>query len=343
MDTTAELEATISDMVQPGKGILAADESAPTIARRFLAINVESTEERRRSYRSMLFTTPGINEFVSAVILFEETLTQHSDDGISLPEVLAKQGIVPGIKVDKGLKPLVNAPGDKITQGLDHLDERLQTYKTNGARFAKWREVYPISENNPTPLGLEANAEMLARYAAICQMEGFVPIVEPEVLIDGDHTIERSAEVIETVLHTVFNALYRHKVILECIVLKPSMVTPGKEHLSRASPEQVAEATIKVFRRVVPAAVPSINFLSGGQTPEEATANLNAMNALFPDVPWELSFSYGRALQEPALKAWQGKTENAAATQLALYQRAFLNGAARSGEYTPAMETEKFT
>jgi len=340
MGTTAELEATIHDMVQSGKGILAADESAPTIAKRFAAIDAESTEEQRRSYRSLLFTTPGLNEFVSGVILFEETLTQLSDDGTSLPEVLAKQGIVPGIKVDKGLQPLANAPGDKITQGLDGLAGRLQTYKTQGARFAKWREVYPISENNPTALGLEANAEMLARYAAICQAEGFVPIVEPEVLIDGDHSIERSAEVIETVLHAVFHALHRHKVILECIVLKPSMVTPGKDLADRASPEQVAEATIKVFRCAVPAAVPGINFLSGGQTPEEATANLNAMNAMFPDAPWELSFSFGRALQEPALKAWLGKVENAAATQQALYQRALLNGAARTGKYTPAMETE---
>jgi fructose-bisphosphate aldolase class I len=342
MGTTAELEATISDMVQAGKGILAADESAPTIAKRFAAIDVESTEERRRSYRSLLFATSGINEYVSAVILFEETLTQLSDDGTPLPEVLTKQGIVPGIKVDKGLRPLANAPGDRITQGLDGLGERLQTYKTQGARFAKWREVYPISEHNPTTLGLEANAEMLARYAAVCQTEGLVPIVEPEVLIDGDHTIERSAEVIEMVLHAVFHALHRHKVVLECIVLKPSMVTPGKDLPSRASPEQVAEATIKVFRRAVPVAVPSINFLSGGQTPEEATANLNAMNAMYPGAPWELSFSYGRALQEPALKAWQGKTENAAATQQALYQRAFLNGAARTGKYTPAMETETF-
>ena len=340
MDTTAELEATIHDMVQSGNGILAADESAPTIAKRFAAIDAESTEEHRRSYRSLLFTTPGLNEFVSGVILFEETLTQRSDDGTLLPEVLAKQVIVPGIKVDKGLQPLANAPGDKITQGLDGLAERLQTYKTQGARFAKWREVYPISEHNPTALGLEANAEMLARYAAICQAEGFVPIVEPEVLIDGDHSIERSAEVIETVLHAVFHALHRHGVILECIVLKPSMVTPGKDFPDRASPEQVAEATIKVFRRAVPAAVPSINFLSGGQTPEEATANLNAMNAMFPDAPWELSFSFGRALQEPALKTWLGKTENAAATQQALYQRALLNGAARFGKYTPSMETD---
>jgi fructose-bisphosphate aldolase class I len=342
MDRIAELEATISGMVQTGKGILAADESAPTIAKRFAAINVDSNEERRRSYRSLLFTTPGLNEFISAVILFEETLTQQSDEDTPLPEVLAKQGIVPGIKVDKGFKPLANAPGDNITQGLDGLADRLQIYRTRGARFAKWREVYPISEHNPTALGLDANAEMLARYAAICQAEGFVPIVEPEVLIDGEHTIERSAAVIEAVLHSVFHALHRHHVMLEYIVLKPSMVTPGKDYPSSASPEQVAEATIKVFRRAVPAAVPSINFLSGGQTPEEATANLNAMNAMFPDAPWELSFSYGRALQEPALEAWQGKTENAAVTQQALYQRAFLNGAARTGEYTPVMEAETF-
>jgi fructose-bisphosphate aldolase class I len=338
MNTTAELETTIHDMVQAGKGILAADESAPTIAKRFAAIEVESTDELRRSYRSLLFTTPGLDQFISAVILFEETLTQQSDDGTALPEVLAKQGIVPGIKVDKGFKPLVNAAGDNITQGLDGLGDRLQTYKTQGARFAKWREVYPVSRGNPTALGLEANAEMLARYAAICQAEGIVPIVEPEVLIDGEHSIKRSAEVIEAVLHAVFHALHRHGVTLECIVLKPSMVTPGKAHPASASPEQVAEATIKVFRRTVPAAVPSINFLSGGQTPEEATANLNAMNAMFPNAPWELSFSYGRALQEPALKAWQGKAEKAAATQQALLKRATLNGAARSGRYTPDME-----
>ncbi len=338
MDTTTELEATIHDMVQAGKGILATDESAPTIAKRFAAIEVESTEELRRSYRSLLFTTPGLNEFISAVILFEETLTQQSDDGTALPKALAELGIVPGIKVDKGFKPLVNAAGDNITQGLDGLGERLQTYKTQGARFAKWREVYPVSKANPTAPGLEANAEMLARYAAICQAEGIVPIVEPEVLIDGSHSINRSAEVIEAVHHAVFHALHRHKVMLECIVLKPSMVTPGKDHPSAANPEQVAEATIKVFRRTVPAAVPSINFLSGGQTPEQATANLNAMNAIYPDVPWELSFSYGRALQEPALKAWLGREENAAATRQALLQRARLNGAARSGSYTSAME-----
>ena len=333
-----ELESTITDMVQPGKGILATDESAPTIAKRFAAIDVESTEEHRRSYRSLLFTAPGLGDCISGVILFEETLEQHADDGTPLPEVLGRQGIVPGIKVDKGKGPLPNSPGDQITYGLDGLAERLQHYRTLGARFAKWREVYPISAHNPSALGIEANAEMLARYAAVCQSEGIVPIVEPEVLIDGTHSIERSAEAIEAVLHGVFHALHRHRVITEYIVLKPSMVTPGKENPAKASPEEVARATVLVFRRAVPASVPGINFLSGGQTPEEATANLNAMNALFPDAPWELSFSYGRALQEPALKAWRGDSANAEATQQALLHRAGLNAAARSGNYSADME-----
>ena len=340
MSISEELQTTIRGMVQKGKGILAADESDPTIAKRFKPIGAESTEENRRAYRSLLFTTPGLSDFISGVILFEETLGQTSDDGMPLPEVLSQQGIVPGIKVDKGKGPLPGAPGDQITYGLDGLAQRLQVYKKQGARFAKWREVYPITENNPTQLGIEANAEMLARYAAVCQAEGIVPIVEPEVLMDGDHTIERCAEVIEVVLHEVFHALHCHGVVLEYMVLKPSMVTPGKEHSTKASPEQVAEATIRVLRRTVPAAMPSINFLSGGQGPEEATANLNAMNALFPDEPWELSLSYGRALQQPALHAWLGKSENSEVMQAALLKRAKLNGAARNGTYTAAMEQE---
>jgi fructose-bisphosphate aldolase class I len=338
MSTFEELQTTIAGMVQKGKGILAADESHPTMAKRFKPIDVESTEENRRAYRSLLFTTPGLNEFISGVILFEETLGQLSDDGIPLPEVLSQQGIVPGIKVDKGKGPLPGAPGDLITYGLDGLAERLQGYKKQGARFAKWREVYPVTDDNPTALGLKANAEMLARYAAVCQAEGIVPIVEPEVLMDGDHTLQRAAEVIEEVLHEVFHALHRHGVRLEHMVLKPSMVTPGKEHAAMATPEQVAEATVKVFRRTVPAAMPSINFLSGGQGPEEATANLNAMNRMFPNEPWEISFSYGRALQQPALQAWLGKSENAGAMQQALLKRAMLNGAARQGKYTAEME-----
>ncbi len=338
--TLEVLEQTIFDMVQTGKGILAADESQPTMAKRFKPIGVEATEENRRAYRSLLLTTPGLSEFISGVILFEETLLQASDDGTALPEILVGQGIVPGVKVDKGKGPLPGATGDLVTYGLDGLAERLQGYKQQGARFAKWREVYPISQSNPTPLGIEANAEMLARYAAVCQTESLVPIVEPEVLMDGEHDIDRCAEVTEAVLHAVFHALHRHNVILEAMVLKPNMVLPGKECSSHASPEQIAEATVRVLRRSVPAAVPSINFLSGGQEPEESTINLNAMNACFPNEPWELSLSYGRALQQPALQAWQGRAKNGEVTQQALLKRARLNGAARRGEYSPEMEQE---
>jgi fructose-bisphosphate aldolase class I len=340
MNFESDLQKTIAQMIQDGKGILAADESLPTIAKRFKAIGVESIEENRRAYRSLLFTAPGAGEFISGVILFEETLIQKAGDGTLLPETLSRQGIVPGVKVDKGKIPLANAPGDEITVGLDGLAERLRTYKAQGARFAKWREVYTIAAQNPTALGIKANAEVLARYAAVCQEEGFVPIVEPEVLMDGDHTMERCAEVIEAVLHAVFHALHRHRVVLEYTVLKPSMVLPGKKHPPKAGPEEVAAATVKVLRRTVPAAVPSVNFLSGGQGPEEATANLNAVNALFPDAPWELSFSYGRALQEPALHAWSGKQQNVAAAQQAFSKRARLNGWARRGKYTAEMEKE---
>jgi len=340
MTIQADMQQTIADMVQKGKGILAADESAGTIAKRFKAIGVDSTEEHRRFWRSTLITTPGLGDYISGIILFEETLTQKNDQGQLLPQVAEQQGIVPGIKVDKGKIPLVNTEADLITQGLDGLAERLVTYKEQGARFAKWREVYPIATNTPSRLGIKANAEVLARYAVICQSVGIVPIVEPEVLIDGDHTIERCAQVIEAVQHAVYHALHRYGVILEYTILKPSMVTPGKEHSDKASPEMVAEQTIKVLRRTVPAAVPSINFLSGGQSDEEATANLNAMNEVSTHHPWELSFSYGRALQQPALHAWQGKTENAPAAQQALFKRARLNGAARYGKYDTVMEKE---
>ncbi|WP_417544559.1 class I fructose-bisphosphate aldolase [Marinobacter sp.] len=336
MSIQNELLATIQDLVQPGKGILAADESHPTIAKRFKAVGVESTEDKRREYRSLIFSTPGLGEFVSGVILFEETLGQNSLDNVSIPKLLESQGIVPGIKVDKGKKPLVHAPGDEITYGLDGLDDRLEIYKSQGARFAKWRAVYNISNTLPSRQAVEANAEVLARYAALCQAAGIVPIVEPEVLIDGDHSIERAAEVNEAVIAEVFSALRRHRVQLEAIILKPSMVTPGKECV-KASPEQVAEATLRVFRRVVPAAVPGINFLSGGQTPEEATLNLSAMNSLGQQ-PWYLSFSYGRALQEPAQKAWAGELDNGSAVQTALLKRARLNGAATSGAYKEDME-----
>ena len=338
MQTKQLLENTIKQMVQPGKGILAADESAPTIASRFAPINVDSTEQSRGNYRSMLFSSLGIEDYISGVILFEETLGQTTAEGKPLPELLAQRGIVPGIKVDKGKGPLALSPGDLITFGLDGLAERLQHYKAQGARFAKWREVYSISEQNPSPLGIAANAEMLARYAAVCQEQGIVPIVEPEVLIDGSHSMARCAEVTEAVQQEVFNALHRHHVALEHIILKPNMVLPGKEHSVRASAEEIATATMEVFLRTVPATVPSINFLSGGMSPEESTENLNAMNAGFPDAPWLLSFSYGRALQQPVLQSWQGKNENVSAAQQSLLKRARLNGAAQRGTYQSSLE-----
>jgi fructose-bisphosphate aldolase class I len=338
MSIGEELQATIRDLVQAGKGILAADESVPTIVKRFQAVGVESTEENRRGYRSLLLTAPGVGEYLSGVILFEETLGQKADDGTPLPRAAQRQGIVPGVKVDKGTIPLANAPGDLVTQGLDGLADRLKTYKAQGARFAKWREVYPITDRNPTTSGIAANAEMLARYAAVCQEQGMVPIVEPEVLLDGDHSLQRCAEVTAAVLYAVFHALHRHKVILEAMLLKASMVLPGKASADKAAPDVVARESMKVLRRTVPAAVPSINFLSGGQTAEQATANLNAMNVQFPQAPWELSFSYARALQQPVLDTWRGRRENVEAAQNALRLRAKLNAAARKGQYRADME-----
>ena len=337
MSARRELQQTISDMVDEHRGILAADESAPTIKKRFDAIDTESTEENRRFYRSLLLDTPGLGEYISGVILFEETLEQKNNKGELLPEVAWSQKIVPGIKVDKGTRPLSGAPGDLITRGLDGLAGRLEIYKEQGARFAKWREVYPVTASNPTYLGRHANAEMLARYAAVCQQMGIVPIVEPEVLMDGSHDIDRCAIVTEQVLHSVFNALHLHQVELEHMILKPNMVVPGKESPGVA-PREVAEATLTVFKRCVPAAVPSINFLSGGQSPEEATENLNAINQQRGNAPWQLSISYGRALQQPALHAWQGKAENSEKAQEALLKRARLNSLARLGEYAPDME-----
>lgn len=339
MNIQDELQTTIHALVQKGKGILAVDESSPTIAKRFKTINVESTEENRRSYRSLILATPDLGQFISGAILFEETLTQQNDDGIMLPELCTQQGIVPGIKVDAGKLSLPNAPGDEITAGLDGLALRLEKYKKQGARFAKWRCVYHISNTTPSQLAIEANAGVLARYAAICQSQGIVPIVEPEVLIDGDHSLSRCAEVSEAVFHEVFHALHRYHVVLEHIVLKPNMMVPGKERTFKATPDEVAIQTVKVLRRTVPAAVPSINFLSGGLTPEKATAYLNAMNQMSLQ-PWELTFSYGRALQEPALKAWKGDSKNKQSTQAALYKRAKLNGAARYGKYNEAMESQ---
>ncbi len=337
MHANDELTATVQAMVQPGKGILAADESAPTIAKRFQAISLEPTEDNRRAYRSLIVGTQGLGEFVSAVILFEETLLQRDDAGTALPDVAARLGLVPGVKVDAGKGPLALAPGDEVTHGLDGLGKRLEGYKKSGARFAKWRAVYNVSSTLPSRMAIEANAHALARYAAICQELGVVPIVEPEVLIDGEHSIERCAEVTEAVLHEVFSALVAQCVVLEHVVLKPSMVVPGKAHAKQAAPDEVAAQTLRVLRRCVPAAVASINFLSGGQTPQQATANLDAMNRRGAQ-PWPLSFSYGRALLDPALKAWSGRADNVRAAQAALLERAKLNGAACRGRWQPTME-----
>jgi fructose-bisphosphate aldolase class I len=339
MSTSNDLQATIEALTHRGMGILAADESGPTIAKRFKAIGVESTEETRRAYRSLLLSTPGLGEHVSGVILYEETLGQRSDDGEPLAALAARQGIVPGIKVDAGKGPLALAPGDEITLGLDGLVQRLEGYVEQGARFAKWRAVYNVSGTLPSRRAMEANAEALARYAAICQSLGVVPIVEPEVLIDGSHSMARCAEVTQEVLHEVFSALHRHRVVLEHMLLKPGMVLPGKAHARQSTPQKVAAETLRVLRRTVPAAVPGINFLSGGQSPAEATANLDALNRLGPQ-PWHLSFSYGRALQDPALQAWQGQAAHASACQDALRKRARLNGLASVGRYHAGMEAE---
>lgn len=332
-----ELSATMDILLQDGKGILAADESNSTIGKRFDTIGVENSEENRRAYRLLLATTPELENYINGVILFEETFNQTDDNGTPVAELFAKKGIVPGIKVDKGLVTLANTDGEKVTQGLDGLEERLQHFKKMGARFAKWRNVYSISEFTPSMTAIKAGAEMLARYAACCQSVGIVPIVEPEVLMDGDHGIEYCAEASEMVLHELFRALFVHQVELEHIVLKPSMVTSGKNASPFSSPEEVADYTISVFRNTVPAAVPTINFLSGGQTPEQATANLNAINATGYQ-PWNLSFSYGRALQEDCLKAWGGKSNQIAQAQEALQKRARLNSTACFGEYQPSME-----
>jgi fructose-bisphosphate aldolase class I len=336
--TADELAATATALVAPGKGILAADESSGTIAKRFDSIEVESTEERRRAYRELLFTTEGAAEFISGVILYEETLGQRAADGTPLPETLSRQGIIPGIKVDSGTTALAGFEGEKVTEGLDGLDGRLAGYRDQGARFTKWRAVIAIGERLPTPGCIRANAEALARFAASSQQAGLVPIVEPEVLMDGDHTIERCDRATRDTLAEVFAALRRHRVRFDGMLLKPNMVLSGSDCPTQAGVEQVAEATVACLRDNVPASVPGIVFLSGGQTDEAATAHLNAMNRL-PGAPWQLSFSYGRALQAPALKAWKGEAANGPAAQRAFLHRARLNGAARSGGWTEAMET----
>jgi fructose-bisphosphate aldolase class I len=332
-----ELARIARAMVVRDKGILAADESSGTIKKRFDSIRLESTEENRRNYREMLFTAPGVADTISGVIMYDETIRQKTRDGVPFPEYLTKLGVIPGIKVDTGAKPLAGYPGETITEGLDGLRERLVEYYKLGARFAKWRAVIDIGQGIPTQFAIDANAHALARYAALCQENDIVPIVEPEVLMDGAHSIERCEEVTEAVLQSVFNQLAAHRVYLEGIVLKPNMVISGKKATDRAPPEVVAEATVRVLKRRVPAAVPGIAFLSGGQSPEEATLHLSLMNKLGP-LPWALTFSYGRALQETALKAWLGK--NVEEGQKAFAKRARLNSLATTGRYEPAMESQ---
>ncbi|MDA8122959.1 MAG: fructose-bisphosphate aldolase class I [Deltaproteobacteria bacterium] len=332
-----DLESVARSLVAPGKGILAADESAPTIEKRFRSVKVPSTEENRRAYRELLFTTGGIAEFISGVILFDETIHQKASDGAAFPEVLSRQGIIPGIKVDLGAKSLAGFPGEKVTEGLDGLRERLDEYRALGARFAKWRAVIAIGDGIPTAYCLEANAHALARYAALCQEAGLVPIVEPEVLMDGAHTIERCEEVTTAALGLLYTALAGHRVALEGTLLKPNMVLSGKECSRQAGVGEISGATVRTLRRTVPSAVPGIVFLSGGQTPEQATERLGAMNAMGAH-PWELSFSYGRALQDPVLKAWKGEAANVPAAGRAFFHRARCNGAARHGKYTEEME-----
>jgi fructose-bisphosphate aldolase class I len=334
-----ELHETAVAIVADGKGILAADESDSTIKKRFDSIGVESTEENRRAYRQLLFTTEGVEEYIGGVILFDETIRQSADDGTPFPKLLASKGMIPGIKVDQGAKDLANAPGETVTEGLDGLRGRLAEYRELGARFTKWRAVITIGDHIPSEYCIWTNAHALARFAALSQEAGLVPIVEPEVLMEGDHTIERSFEVTSRALHAVFTELRDQRVHPEGMLLKPNMVLSGYECPQQASHEEVAAETIRCFYRHVPAAVPGVVFLSGGQSDEDATANLNAMNKLGPH-PWELSFSYGRALQAPALKAWGGKPENVEAGQRAYYHRAKMNGAARTGVYAPEMERE---
>jgi len=327
-------------MVEKGRGILAADESTPTCTKRFDSIGVDSTEANRNAYRNMLFTTPGMEEFISGVILFDETLRQSTlKDGTPFPEYLTNLNVIPGIKVDKGAHNLPGTEGEKVTEGLDGLDARLKEYYELGARFAKWRAVITINESEPSSTCVAANAHALARYAALCQENGIVPIVEPEILMDGSHTIEDSFVVTEEVLHSVFYELYGQNVLLEGMILKPNMVLSGYKCSEQASVDEVAEMTVTVLKRCVPSAVPGIAFLSGGQSNEDATAHLNSMNKILDNnSPWNLTYSYGRALQAPALDAWLGKEENVSAAQDAFYKRAKLNSLATKGDYSADME-----
>ena len=334
-----ELEKTARELVAPGKGILAADESFGTIGKRFEAFGIESSEESRRQYREMLFTTEGIGKFLSGVILFDETLRQNASDGTPLPEVLKNQGVIPGIKVDKSTVNLPLSPNEKFTQGLDGLGDRLAEYRDLGARFTKWRAVITIGEDIPTESCIEANAEALALYAAFAQEHGLVPIVEPEVLIDGDHSIEQCYDATQWMLNRTFDEIYEHGVELSGMLLKPNMVISGKDAPEQAGVEEVARATVECLLRTVPAAVPGIVFLSGGQTDLQATQHLNAMNQMYEGrLPWKLSFSYARALQGQPMEIWGGSVDKVEAAQKAFYHRAKMNSAARSGSYSEDME-----
>lgn len=336
------LTSVAQAIVARQKGVLAADESTPTIKKRFDTIGVESTEETRRSYRELLFTSEGIEKYIGGVILYEETLRQSTKDGTPFAKLLSSRGITPGIKVDKGAKALALYPGEKVTEGLDGLRDRLIEYKALGAQFAKWRAVIEIDEHAiPTAYGIEANAHALARYAALCQELDIVPIVEPEVLMDGAHDIARCEAVTSRVLEAVFSELDAHGVLFEGMLLKPNMILPGLKCTHQSSVEEVAEATMRCMKRYVPAAVPGIVFLSGGQSAEVATAHLNAMNQM-DAYPWEVSFSYGRALQAPVLAAWKGDESNVAAAQQALLKRCMFNGLARDGKYETKMETDGY-
>lgn len=328
------LRATAQKMVSENRGLLAIDESSGTIKKRFDTIGVDSTEENRRDYRANILRAQDLGRYIGGAILFDETLRQSAADGVKIVDILNAQGIVPGIKVDKGPKPLAGFPGETVTEGLDGLAARVDEYVALGARFAKWRAVIHIGDGYPTPTGLAANAQGLARYARICQEGGLVPVVEPEVLMDGDHDIETCQRVTEAALDAVFTALKANGVLLEGMILKPNMVIAGSDCPTQTGADDIAARTVATLRRCVPAAVPGITFLSGGQTELEATVNLNAMNAKFGPNPWKLSFSYGRALQASALAAWSGKAENEPAAQAALLKRASLNSQASAGTYT---------
>lgn len=337
---TPTLINTAKAIFADDKGLLAMDESTPTCDRRFAKLGIPQTEERRRAYRELLVTTPGLNESIGGAILFDETIRQRTSAGVPLVKVLTDAGIIPGIKVDAGAVGLAGHPGEKITEGLDGLRERLKEYAQLGARFAKWRAVLAVSDDLPSRSGLEANAQALARYAALCQEAGLVPIVEPEVLMDGAQTMERCLAVTQEALRNVFIQLNCQRVLLEGIILKPNMVVPGLGCPQQPTLDEVAEATLTCLLRTVPAAVPAIAFLSGGQSAALASARLNAMNVRCkPRAPWAIAFSFGRAMQQPALDLWRGDSANVGAAQQALGQRARCNRAARRGEYTDAMET----